>query len=74
MLLAPAADELVTLGERPISTTRYLIKPQLELLASLLAVDVAPIQMWIVGGAAPAFVKFEGPMSFLGPTWRIEPN
>ena len=74
VLLAPAAEDQVTLGEQPILTTRYLIKPQLGLLASLLVVDLVPIQCWIVGGEAPAFVKFQGPLYFMGPVWRIELN
>lgn len=74
VLLAPAADELLTLGGRPISTTRYLIKPELGLLASLLVVAPAPIHLWVIGGDAPAFVKFEGPLYFMGPVWRIDLN
>ena len=74
VLLAPASEDQLTLGERPITATRYLIKPQLGLLASLLVVDLAPIQTWVVGGEAPAFVKFQGPLYFMGPVWRIELN
>lgn len=72
--LAAAGEESVTIGERPILAIRYLIKPQLGLLASLLVVDLVPIQCWIVGGEAPAFVKFLGPLYFMGPVWRIELN
>ena len=74
VLLEPGAEDQLMLGERPIAATRYLIKPQLGLLASLLVVDPAPIQCWIVGGEAPAFVKFQGPLYFMGPVWRIELN
>jgi len=44
------------------------------MLASLLVVVVAPVQCWVLKGDAPAFVKFEGPLYFMGPTWRIELN
>ncbi len=74
MLLEPAAAEVLTLGERPIGATRYLMKPQLGFLASFLLVDIAPIQCWIVGGGVPAFVKFQGPLYFMGPVWRIDVN
>jgi len=73
ILLAPSAEDQVLIGEQAIPATRYLIKPQLGLLASLMVVDLAPMQCWIVSGAAPAFIKFEGPLYFMGPIWRIEP-
>jgi hypothetical protein len=72
VLLAPDAEDHVLLGEQPVAATRYLIKPRLGLLASLLVTDLAPLRCWIVGGEAPAFVKFEGPLYFMGPAWRIE--
>jgi len=74
VLLAPHAVDQLVIGERPIATTRYLIKPQLGVLASLLVVDVAPLHCWVVKGNAPAFIKFEGPLYFMGPIWRIELN
>jgi len=42
-LLAPHSVDQLTIGERPITTTRYTIKPQLGMLASLLVVDVPPV-------------------------------
>jgi hypothetical protein len=72
--IASAGEDTMTLGGRPVPTFRYLIKPQLGMLASLLVVDLAPIQCWIIAGDAPAFVKFQGPLYFMGPVWRIELN
>jgi hypothetical protein len=40
----------------------------------LLVVDLPDVKMWIVPGAAPAFVRAEGPLYFMGPTRRIEPH
>ncbi len=74
VLLTPAAEEPLSLGDQPIRATRYLITPQLGLLASLLIAEPAPMHCWIVGGPAPAFIKFQGPLYFLGPIWRIELN
>ncbi len=74
ILLAPHSVDQLIIGDRPIATTRYLVKPQLGVLASLLVVDVAPLQCWVVKGDAPAFIKFEGPLYFMGPIWRIELN
>jgi len=55
-----------------VPATRFLIKPQLGLFASLLVTDLPDVKIWILGGEAPAFLKFEGPLFFLGPIWRID--
>jgi hypothetical protein len=31
------------------------------------------VSCWILPGDAPAFLKAEGPLYFMGPVWRIEP-
>jgi hypothetical protein len=74
MLLQPVADDAVTIGDWPTRATRFLIKPQLGLFASLLVTDLPDVKCWVVGGDAPAFLRFEGPLYFMGPIWRIEPN
>ena len=72
MLLTPAAEDPIALGDAPMMATRFLIKPQLGLFASLLVADLPDVKCWIVGGEAPAFLKFEGPLYFMGPVWRID--
>ncbi|MBI1734905.1 MAG: hypothetical protein HYR51_07005 [Candidatus Rokubacteria bacterium] len=74
MLLAPVTEERVLVGEWPLTATRYMIKPQLGLFASLLVSDLPDVKCWVVGGDAPGFLRFEGPLYFMGPVWRIEPN
>lgn len=74
MLLRPAAQEPVTMGPTAVPATRYHIKPQLGLLASLLITDLPDVKTWIADGDAPAFLKFEGPLFFMGPIWRIDWN
>ena len=74
MLLAPVAEERVVVGEWPLTAMRYAIKPQLGLFASLLVSDLPDVKCWLVKGDAPGFLRFEGPLYFLGPIWRIEPN
>ncbi len=73
MQLIPAAQDPVEIGETTLRATRYLIRPDLGLFASLLVADLPDIKCWIVDGVAPAFVRFEGPLFFMGPVWRIEP-
>ncbi len=69
----PAAEDQVTVSETSMRAVRYILRPQLGLLASLLVVDVPDVRMWILPGEAPAFVRAEGPLYFMGPVWRIEP-
>lgn len=71
--LAPVAEDRVLLNDSPMQAVRYVIRPELGLLASLLLVDSPDVRCWILPGDAPAFVKAEGPLYFMGPVWRIEP-
>jgi hypothetical protein len=72
MLLMPASEDTVMMGDVAVAATRFLVKPQLGLFASLLVAEVPDIKCWVAGGIAPAFLKFEGPLYFLGPIWRID--
>ena len=81
----PRLVELVLLqqGEEPFSSgsikhkaTRYVVKVKIGgiagLLAPLLGKQPADMQIWVLEGEAPAFVKFEGPLYNGGPIWRVE--
>lgn len=72
MLLAPAAEDPMTVNETPVIATRFTVRPQLGLFASLLVADIPDVKCWIAGGEAPAFLRFEGPLYFMGPVWRID--
>jgi hypothetical protein len=72
MLLTPAGSDTVMMGETAVPATRFLIKPQLGLFASLLVADLPDVKVWICGGEAPAFLRFEGPLFFMGPIWKID--
>jgi hypothetical protein len=74
MLLMPAGDDTVIMSETATQATRFMVKPQLGLFASLLVAEVPDIKVWVSGGVAPAFLKFEGPLYFMGPIWRIDWN
>jgi hypothetical protein len=74
MLLHPMAAEPVTMAGMPVPATRYHIKPQLGLMASLLVTDLPDVKTWIAQGEAPAFLRFEGPLYMQGPVWRIDWN
>jgi hypothetical protein len=72
MLLMPASEDTVMMSETAVPSTRFLVKPQLGLFASLLVADIPDIKIWVAGGDAPAFLRFEGPLYFMGPIWRID--
>lgn len=74
ILIAPNGKETVDLGAFSLSATRYLVKPQLGLLASLLVTDLPPTYVWVLRDGVPAFARFQGALYFLGPIWRIDPN
>jgi len=74
MRLTPGATEPVLVGDSPARAVRYTIRPQLGLFASLLVTDLPDVHCWILEGDAPGFLRFEGPLYFMGPVWRIEPN
>jgi hypothetical protein len=72
MLLTPTAEDPTTVNDAAVIATRFLIRPQLGLFASLLVIDIPDVKCWILGGEAPAFLRFEGPLYFMGPIWRID--
>ena len=63
-------------GDAPRTATRFVLKMELrgmsKLVASILGKDPPDVRYWIATGAAPAFVRFEGPVFLKGPRWRIE--
>lgn len=72
MLLTPAAEDPMQVNDAAVIATRFLVRPQLGLFASLLVADIPDLKCWIAGGEAPAFLRFEGPLYFMGPVWRID--
>jgi hypothetical protein len=74
MLLMPASPDTFMMGDTAVPSTRFLVKPQLGLFASLLVAEIPDIKIWVAGGEAPAFLRFEGPLYFMGPIWRVDWN
>jgi hypothetical protein len=73
LALTPAAEDAMVVGNMPMRAVRYHIRPQLGPLASLLMVDVPDVRVWVLPGEAPAFLRAEGPLYFMGPIWRVDP-
>jgi hypothetical protein len=72
MLLKPTVEDPMNVNDAAVIATRFLVRPQLGIFASLLIADIPDVKCWIAGGDAPAFLRFEGPLYFMGPIWRID--
>jgi hypothetical protein len=72
MQLAPVSEDPVRVNDVALIATRFQVRPELGLFASLLIADIPDLKCWIAGGDAPAFIRFEGPLYFMGPVWRID--
>jgi hypothetical protein len=72
MELSAAGEEPVLIDDAPQVTVRWRLRPQLGLMASMLVSDLPDLRLWILTGSAPAFFRFEGPLYFMGPVWRID--
>ena len=74
--LIPEAEDRYVMGTREQTATRYRMVLHVSGLAGLAArvigKDPPDVSYWIVGGKAPTFVRFEGPLSADGPVWRGE--
>jgi len=69
-------EDRFTVGSAAMTASRYLIKLEIPglkgALATLLGKEPPDIRYWVSGGAAPAFLKFEGAMYLKGPVWTVE--
>ena len=72
MELSATGEETVLIGDAPQAAVSWKLRPQLGLMASMLVSDLPDLRLWILTGSAPAFLRFEGPLYFMGPSWRID--
>jgi hypothetical protein len=76
LAIAPQGEETFSIGRRRHRATRYVVKIELGgltgIMAGLMGKQPPDIHLWVLGGKAPAFVKFEGAFYLGGPLWRIE--
>lgn len=74
--ISPHGEEPFSLVGSRRKAMRFVLKIELGGLAGVVAplIGKAPpeIQIWIVGGIAPAFVRAEGPLFQGGPVWTIQ--
>jgi hypothetical protein len=76
LAISPVGEEPFSLVGSPRKAMRYDIKIELGGLAGVVAPLIGKqppnIQIWIIGGQAPAFVREEGPLYQDGPIWNIQ--
>jgi hypothetical protein len=76
LLITRAGEETFSVAGLHHKSTRFNIKVEIGgvagVIAPLIGKEPSDIQVWIAGGAAPAFVKSEGAQFMGGPIWRIE--
>jgi len=76
LTISNGGAELLSIAGSQRRAMHYVVKAEIGGLAGLLAPLVGKqppdTHVWILEGAAPAFVKSEGPLYVGGPVWRIE--
>jgi hypothetical protein len=74
--ISPQGEEPFSLVGSPRKAMRFLFKIELGgvagVVAPLIGKTPPEIQIWVIGGIAPAFVKEEGPLYQGGPVWTIQ--
>jgi hypothetical protein len=73
--IVPAGTQRVLVGPHAVTAVDFALRPRLGVLLGLFArvkgIRPPDSHAWIVGGDAPAFVRFEGPL-YAGPVRRID--
>ena len=76
LVILPQGDYPFWSGSTKYKAVRYVVKVKIGgvagFLAPLLGKQPPDMQIWIMRGEVPAFVKFEGPLYNGGPIWRVE--
>jgi hypothetical protein len=76
LVVTPQGQQQFLIGGSRRKATHYVGKIEIGGVAGVVAPLVGKqppdTHVWILGGEAPAFVKFEGPLYSGGPVWRIE--
>ena len=76
LVVTPAGEDPLSVGGSPRKATHYVVKIEIGGLAGVVAPLVGKqpedTHVWIMGGAAPAFVRADGQLYQGGPIWRID--
>jgi hypothetical protein len=76
LVIVPQGEEPFSHGTIKLKAMHYAVKVKIGgitgLLAHLTGKQPPDMQIWVLGGYAPAFVKLEGQFYDGGPVWRVE--
>jgi len=69
-------EDPIIVGDARRTATRYLVDLEIGGIAGVFAKvagkEPPDLKFWVLAGAVPAFVRFEGPFFVEGPVWQIE--
>lgn len=76
LVIKPEGENSFSIGDVERKATHFVVKVDIggisDVLANLLGKQPPDINVWILEGEAPVFVKSEGQLAPSGPVWRIE--
>jgi hypothetical protein len=76
LVVTPQGEDTFLIGGSRRKATHYVGKIDIGgvagVVAPLIGKKPPDTHVWVLGGKAPTFVKFEGPLYSGGPIWRIE--
>jgi hypothetical protein len=76
MVITLEGQRAVSNGRIHVTSNLYKLKVDIGgakgVLAKVTGKQPADIHVWVLGGAAPAFIRWEGPLYAEGPVWRID--
>lgn len=76
LVISPDGEDSFSVAGMRHKATRYVAKVDIGGLAGFVAPLIGKqpkdTDVWVTGGAVPAFVKSEGPLALNGPLWTIE--
>ena len=76
LVILPQGEESLSSGSTEHKAMHYVVKVKIGgvagLLAPILGKQPPDMQVWVLSGEAPAFVKLEGPLYNGGPIWRVQ--
>jgi len=76
LVILPLGEESLSSGSTEHKAMHYVVKVKIGgvagLLAPILGKQPPDMQVWVLSGEAPAFVKLEGPLYNGGPIWRVQ--
>ena len=76
LAIIPQGEEPFSIGGFVRNATHFVVKVEIGgaagVVAPLVGKQPPDVQIWILGGEAPDFLRSEGPLYDGGPIWRIE--